>query len=214
MQAKQLDPDNPAMMALAEMAQHEQASQRRRANQGRQGRNVPPGAERHRETRAVRRHRQPGRGPPAGVAAGTAAAVRTTDTTSAAVRPAEYEIEMKLDKPISIEFSQTPLDQAIDNLKDDDQAAAGDRHAQPGRRGDQRGQADHGEAGQGGGRPAHPHLRAGTGRAQLRGRERPGEDHHDAEGQGAALHEGVLGRRPRDADPELRAARTTRTSRR
>src|SRR4029079_17021106 len=32
--------------------------------------------------------------------------------------PAEYEIELKLDKPISIEFSQTPLETAIENLKE------------------------------------------------------------------------------------------------
>ncbi len=31
--------------------------------------------------------------------------------------PAEYEIELKLEKPISIEFNQTPLDQAIENIR-------------------------------------------------------------------------------------------------
>jgi type II secretory pathway component GspD/PulD (secretin) len=31
--------------------------------------------------------------------------------------PAEYEIELKLERPIAVEFSQTPLEQAIDNIK-------------------------------------------------------------------------------------------------
>ena len=74
--------------------------------------------------RAVRRHRQPGRGSswkrrgePAGAGRWTTSYLRTRT-------PAEYEIELKLDKPISIEFNQTPLEQAIDNLQEHDQAAA------------------------------------------------------------------------------------------
>ncbi|MBM3982795.1 MAG: hypothetical protein FJ304_21495 [Planctomycetes bacterium] len=31
--------------------------------------------------------------------------------------PAEFEIELKMEKPVSIEFTQTPLDQAVANLK-------------------------------------------------------------------------------------------------
>ena len=42
---------------------------------------------------------------------------RRTTSTPRARTPAEYEIELKLDKPITIEFNQTPLDQAVDNLR-------------------------------------------------------------------------------------------------
>src|SRR5262249_35192106 len=116
MQAKQLDPDNPAIGALAEMAKmsrpvhdsqmikdnHERIFREGRNAAERQGPFVDTGTPLSIDLDAMRRSR--GRG--------------TADAFIRSRSPAEYEIELKLDKPISIEFSQVPLEQAIKNLQE------------------------------------------------------------------------------------------------
>ena len=161
-------------------------------------------AEQH---RAVRRHRQPGDGPARGVAAGQATAGRATTTTCGPARPAEYDIELKLDKPISIEFNQTPLEPGDRQPAGGDQAAAR-RSIRPAldAEGISAVQADHREA-----RPAdrRRHLLAFT--LEQAGLSYVVENDlvkvtTTQEGEGPALHQGVLGGRPGDADPELRPA--------
>jgi type II secretory pathway component GspD/PulD (secretin)/tetratricopeptide (TPR) repeat protein len=116
MVAKQLDPDNPALGALAHVAKMkervEQAEKLKDAKENLvlQGLN---GAE------------QPG----PYVDVGDPVAFNLERMRIAGRRgngdqfhmktrtPAEYEIEMKLNKPIPIEMSQVPLDQAIDELR-------------------------------------------------------------------------------------------------
>jgi len=117
MQAKQLDPDNPAMGALAEMARMSRRvhdAEQIKADKENMFRESLNAAEREGpwvdidnpvkvQLEAAKRARLRGSGNE-----------NYLKTRSAA----EYEIEMKLDKPIAIEFSQTPLDQAIDNLRE------------------------------------------------------------------------------------------------
>ena len=117
MQAKTLDPDNPAMAALEEMARMSRrvhdAEQltKDKENLFREGLNA---AERQGafvdidnpvrvQLENARRARLRGSG---------------NDLYLRTRSPGEFDIEMKLDKPISIEFSQTPLETAIENLKE------------------------------------------------------------------------------------------------
>jgi Flp pilus assembly secretin CpaC/tetratricopeptide (TPR) repeat protein len=116
MQAKQLDPDNPAINALAHMAKMNkrmQDAQKLKSDKEQfflEGMNKaetegpmvdvddPVKVHIERMRIAQKRHSLDG------------VHVKTRSQ-------AEYEIELKLDKPIQLEFSQTPLDQAIDNMR-------------------------------------------------------------------------------------------------
>lgn len=117
MQAKQLDPDDPAIGALAHMAkinkrvkEQEQlkAEKERMVYQGlteaeRQGPLVTIDDPVYVKLEAMRRAQRRG----------------TLDDTYLKTRtPAEHEIELKLSRPISVEFNQTPLDLAVENLKE------------------------------------------------------------------------------------------------
>jgi hypothetical protein len=117
MQAKALDPDNPAMSALYEMAK--MSARVRAAEEIKNEREKfvldslnaaervgpmvdvdnPVKFQLESARRAARR------------GSGNDYHLRTRSQ-------AEYDIELKLDKPISIEFSQTPLETAIDNLRE------------------------------------------------------------------------------------------------
>ncbi len=116
MQAKQLDPDNPALSALAHMAKVQKRVREQEqlkadkdlmvygglTDAERQGPLVTiddPVAVRLESMRRAQRR-------------GSLDNVHISTRT-----PAEFEIEMKLDKPIPIEISQTPLDQAIEHLR-------------------------------------------------------------------------------------------------
>jgi tetratricopeptide (TPR) repeat protein len=116
LQAKQLDPDDPAVSALAEMArlQHrvktaEKDKRDREAfvygglqDNDRNGPLVTTDSPVAIQLKALERAR--GRG-------------SLNDAHLKTRSQAEYEIEVKLDKPISIELRQTPLDQAIKNVQ-------------------------------------------------------------------------------------------------
>ncbi|MBA4190204.1 MAG: hypothetical protein C0467_19640 [Planctomycetaceae bacterium] len=117
MQAKQLDPDNPAIGALLTMAKNQ-----KRLNEVEKIKNdkefmVYSGlkdAEKPGDYVSIddpvaikldSMRRAHGRG--------------SLDNAHIRTRtPAEYDIELKLDKPIPIEINQTPLDRAIDHLRD------------------------------------------------------------------------------------------------
>ncbi len=116
LQAKQLDPDDPAVSALAEMAKIQKrvkGAEAGRANREqffltgmndaeRMGPIVTSDDPVAIQLDALRRSGRRGSG----------------DNFHLKTRtPAEFEIELKLDRPISVEFNQTPLDQAIENLK-------------------------------------------------------------------------------------------------
>ena len=117
MQAKQLDPDNPAMLALEEMAR----IQRRVRDQEQSKKNheafVLGGLNNAEDLGPLVDTRDP-------VRVNLEASLRARGRGSLdnawqrSRSPAEYEIELKLDKPISIEFSQTPLETAISNLQE------------------------------------------------------------------------------------------------
>ncbi|HEY1187056.1 MAG TPA: hypothetical protein VGE74_05330, partial [Gemmata sp.] len=116
LQAKQLDADDPAVSALYEAAklgrrvkEAEKAKSNREAfvkyglddaeNQGRLVTTESPVAI---ELRSLQRANLRGSG---------------NDLHIKTRTPATYDIELKLDKPISAEFRQTPLDQAVKNLQ-------------------------------------------------------------------------------------------------
>lgn len=116
LQAKQLDPEDPAVSALAEMAKisrrAKQAEKDKRDKEAffleglndndRLGPVVTTDSPVNVQLRALERAR--GRG--------------SLDNAHLKTRSqAEYEIEVKLDKPITIELRQTPLDQAIKNVQ-------------------------------------------------------------------------------------------------
>lgn len=116
LQAKQLDPDDPAVGALYTMAQMsaraKQAEKDKRDKEAfilgglndndRVGPLVTTDSPVNVQLRALERAR--GRG--------------SLDSAHLKTRSqAEYEIEVKLDKPIMIELRQTPLDQAIKNIQ-------------------------------------------------------------------------------------------------
>ena len=116
MQAKQLDPDNPATTALAEMAKLQRAvkeAEKLKEDKEVMFRTALNGAEREGayvdiddpvrfslERSKISRLR----------GSGDNGYVRSHTQ-------ATYEIELKLNKPISIDFKQTPLEQAVENLK-------------------------------------------------------------------------------------------------
>jgi type II secretory pathway component GspD/PulD (secretin) len=117
MQAKQLDPDDPALGALALMAKMHKRIKEQQENKDAREKLMYEGlgdAERpgpyvsiddpvaiKLERSRISRNR------------GSLDNVLIKTRTQG-----EYEIEMKLDKPIPIEINQTPLDQAIDHLRD------------------------------------------------------------------------------------------------
>jgi Flp pilus assembly secretin CpaC len=116
MQAKQLDPDNPAVTALYETAKLQKAVKAaeqlkdEKEKMFREGLNdaehegplltVDDPVRLQLERNSIARRR----------GSGDLAYVRTHTQGS-------YEIEVKLNKPILIDFSQTPLEQAVENLK-------------------------------------------------------------------------------------------------
>jgi hypothetical protein len=116
MVAKQLDPDNPAHGALAHMAKMQHRvreaekikDERERFNLGalndadRIGQFVSAEDPLAINLNAMRRSRNRG---------------SLDDSYLRTRSPAEYEIELKLNKPIPIEMSQTPLREAIDELR-------------------------------------------------------------------------------------------------
>jgi type II secretory pathway component GspD/PulD (secretin)/tetratricopeptide (TPR) repeat protein len=116
LQAKQLDPDDPAVSALAEMARLtsrvKTAEKDKREKESfilgalndndRTGPLVTTDSPVNIQLRALERAR--GRG-------------SLNDSYLKTRTQSEYEIEVKLDKPISVEFRQTPLDQAIKNVQ-------------------------------------------------------------------------------------------------
>jgi type II secretory pathway component GspD/PulD (secretin)/tetratricopeptide (TPR) repeat protein len=117
MQAKALDPDNPAVGALVTMAKTQKRVQEQEQLKSDKERMVyggltdaeKPGAfvsvENPISIQLESYRRSRGRG--------------TLDNAHIRTRsPAEYDIELKLDKPIPIEINQTPLDRAIDHLRD------------------------------------------------------------------------------------------------
>lgn len=116
LQAKQLDPDNPACTALAEMAKLTRSvkdAEKLKEDKERTFRLGLNAAEREGPMVDVdnpisvsleRSRIARGRGP------ADSSYLRTHT-------PATYEIELKMNKPISIDFHQTPLDQAVENLK-------------------------------------------------------------------------------------------------
>ena len=128
MQAKHLDPDNPAMAALHEMAKMSDRVQRRRADQEPTRRSSSSkGSNDAERTGPFVDIDNPVAFQLEACEACQRTAARATTTTCGRERPAEYEIELKLDKPISIEFSQTPLESGHREPPRADQAAAGDR---------------------------------------------------------------------------------------
>ncbi len=116
MQAKQLDPDDPAVSALYEVAklqrrvkEAEQAKAEREKfvlgglnDAEKQGPLVTTDDPVAVQLRAFDRARLRGSGDNGYLKSRT---------------PATYEIELRLEKPISVEFRQTPLDQAVENLQ-------------------------------------------------------------------------------------------------
>jgi type II secretory pathway component GspD/PulD (secretin) len=116
LQAKQLDPDEPAITALIEMtrltrrvkeAEADKAAREQFIHYGLkdaeyQGPLVTSNNPVDVQIDALRRARLRGSG---------------NDLYLKTRSPAEYEIELKLDKPISVQFNQTPLDQAVKNLQ-------------------------------------------------------------------------------------------------
>jgi hypothetical protein len=116
LQAKQLDPDNPACTALYDMAKLQRAhkdADKLKSDKEEMFRLGLNAAERQGpmvdiddpvrlqlERSGIARRR----------GSGDSSYIRTHS-------PATYEIEMKLSKPISIDFNQTPLDQAVKNLQ-------------------------------------------------------------------------------------------------
>ena len=116
MVAKQLDPDNPAVGALAEMARLSRRvkdAERIKADKEAMFREGLNNAERVGQVVDI--------GNPVAIQLEASLRARGRGANSDYIRsrsPAEYEIEVKLEKPISIEFSQTPLDQAVKNLQD------------------------------------------------------------------------------------------------
>jgi type II secretory pathway component GspD/PulD (secretin)/tetratricopeptide (TPR) repeat protein len=117
MQAKQLDPDDPAISALAHMAKINKRVKEQEQLKDAKERLVYQG---------LTDAEQPG--PIVSVddpvyvkLEAMRRAQRRGSLDNAFIRtrtPAEFEIELKLDKPISIEFNQTPLDQAVENIKE------------------------------------------------------------------------------------------------
>jgi type II secretory pathway component GspD/PulD (secretin)/tetratricopeptide (TPR) repeat protein len=117
MQAKQLDPDDPAISALAHMAKINKRVKEQEQLKDAKERLVYQG---------LTDAEQPG--PLVSVddpvyvkLEAMRRAQRRGSLDNAFIRtrtPAEFEIELKLDKPISIEFNQTPLDQAVENIKE------------------------------------------------------------------------------------------------
>ena len=117
MQAKTLDPDNPAMGALYEMAKMSARVRAAEDIKNEREKFVLEGlnaAERvgdmvdvdnpvKFQLEAAKRAKNRGSG---------------NDYHLRTRSQAEYDIELKLDRPISIEFSQTPLETAIENLKE------------------------------------------------------------------------------------------------
>ena len=117
LQAKQLDPDNPAIGALVTMAKTQRRVQEQEQLKAAKENMVyngftdaeKPGAfvsiDNPISVQLESYRRSRGRG--------------SLDNAHIRTRtPAEYDIELKLDKPIPIEINQTPLDQAIDHLRD------------------------------------------------------------------------------------------------
>ncbi len=116
LQAKQLDPDDPAVSALLEMAKLQsrvKAAEKLKADKenffltamndnDRLGPVVTSDRPVDIQLRALERAR--GRG-------------SLNDAFLKTRSQAEYDIEVKLDKPISVEFRQTPLDQAVENVQ-------------------------------------------------------------------------------------------------
>jgi tetratricopeptide (TPR) repeat protein len=116
MQAKQLDPDNPAIGALAELARmNKRVREAEKIKADKENMFLLGMNDAEKEgpfvdiENPVKVH----------LASSMRAARRgTLDSQMIRSRSqAEYEIELKLDKPIQIEFNQTPLDQAVENLR-------------------------------------------------------------------------------------------------
>ncbi len=116
LQAKQLDPDDPAVGAMAELAK--MTARVKRAEQDKLDK----------EAFVLGSLSDADRTGPL-VTASDPVAIKVDALRRAGSRgsldnaylktksPAEFEIDQKLEKPISVDFSQTPLDQAIENLK-------------------------------------------------------------------------------------------------
>jgi type II secretory pathway component GspD/PulD (secretin) len=117
MQAKQLDPDDPALGALALMAKmHKRINEEKARKDARE--------------ELVYRGLGEAEDPGPYVTTDDPVAIKLERTRRAHLRgslddsmirtrtPAEHQIELKLEKPITIDINQTPLDQAIDYLRD------------------------------------------------------------------------------------------------
>ena len=116
LQAKQLDPDDPAVGALYEMAKLQKAVKQAEKDKADKTAFTLEGlndADRYGPIVTADK--------PVSVqlAALQRASLRGSDGSLylKSKTPAEYDIELKLEKPISVEFRQTPLDQAIKNLQ-------------------------------------------------------------------------------------------------
>ena len=116
MQAKQLDPDDPAIAALATVAK-----MRRRVDDYEKIKDNKENIFRVGLNDAEKEGPVVTIEDPIAVqlqAAGRARRRGSLDDVYLKSRtPKEFEIELQLDKPISIEFNQTPLDQAVENLR-------------------------------------------------------------------------------------------------
>ena len=116
LQAKQLDPDDPAVGALAEMAKLQKRVKEAEKLKSDRERFFLNGLNNAEEMGPLVTSDDPvsikiqsmDRANRRGSLDGSYLKSRT---------PAEYNIELRMDKPIPVEFTQTPLDQAIDNLK-------------------------------------------------------------------------------------------------
>ncbi len=116
LQAKQLDPDNPALSQLVYMAKMNKRV--------RDAENLKNAKEQF-VLDALNKAEQPGPfvdvDNPVAVRLDMARRARNRGSLDDAYlrtrSEAEYEIEMKLNKPIEVEFTQTPINQAIENLK-------------------------------------------------------------------------------------------------
>ncbi|MFO0825485.1 MAG: hypothetical protein U0792_20590 [Gemmataceae bacterium] len=114
--AKQLDPDNPAISALVTMA---------KTNKRLQEQEQLKDAKEKMFYGALTDAEKPGAmvtiDDPVAIKIDAMRRSRGRGSLDSAYlksrSPAEYEIEMKLEKPIPIEINQTPLDQAIDHLR-------------------------------------------------------------------------------------------------
>ena len=117
MVAKQLDPDNPALGALAQMAKIQGRVEETAANKANNEAMVYGGLLDAEKQGPLLTTEDP---LAFNLERSRIAKLRGTgnDFHVKTRTPAEYEIEMKLNKPIPIEINQTPLDRAIDYLRE------------------------------------------------------------------------------------------------